>query len=529
MDVYFLGMLISMICYIILGIIVGKKLKNANDFYVADRNAPTFFIVGSIVASYIGTGSFMGDAGECYAGFLAALLVIVTMKTVGPIYGSVFFGRYLRRSESVTLPQFFGKRFNSKPVQKLSAIVAIISMSVYLLSVVQGVGTLMTIITDVPYIICITLIVITFTLLTILSGSKGVLMSDTLMFAIFSSMSLVGLGIIVNAAGGWYEAVGSLVNFERTPGVISWTNNLDYFYPTGMQNFVWAVGYGIVWGAIAMVAPWQSSRYLMAKNEHAVVRAGSLSAVGLFFVEFFVIFAAVFVNVINPNIETPSHVLVWAATNIMPTVIGVIFVTGILAAGISSSTTFLSLIGSSFSVDLLECADEKKGVRYARLCIGAVGLIVLALAITNPPSIFWIMYLGATVLASSWLLVAIASVWSKRITKTGAFWGMLLGCLGCFSAKLYSSLTGTSLPIYLDPFFFGVTLSFLGILIGSALTKVTDNELSARASLFIMPESEINIREMAITKKYGIFTIFLGLTITAALILLWAVPVAFGS
>ena len=80
MNIYFIGMVISMALYIIIGGMVSRKLKSANDFYIAEGNAPTILIVGSIVASYIGCGVYMGDAGECYAGFFAALLTIIDRK-----------------------------------------------------------------------------------------------------------------------------------------------------------------------------------------------------------------------------------------------------------------------------------------------------------------------------------------------------------------------------------------------------------------------------------------------------------------
>lgn len=255
MNVYLIGMVISMVLYIVVGGLVSRKLKSANDFYIAEGNAPTVLIVGSIVASYIGCGVYMGDAGECYAGFFAALLTIITMKVVGPIYGSVFFGRYLRRSCCTTLPEYYGARFNSPAVRKLSAVIAIISMVVYLLSVTQGLGTLMSFVTGAPYIICVVLVMITFTLISTLSGSKGVLLTDTIMFAVFSSTSIVGLGFIVKAAGGWFPSIEALANFDKVPGLLAWTCNPDYMYPTGIQNFIWACGYGIVWGAIASIAP----------------------------------------------------------------------------------------------------------------------------------------------------------------------------------------------------------------------------------------------------------------------------------
>lgn len=43
MNIYFYGMCISMTIYIIIGIVVSRKVRDANDFYVAGRNAPVLF------------------------------------------------------------------------------------------------------------------------------------------------------------------------------------------------------------------------------------------------------------------------------------------------------------------------------------------------------------------------------------------------------------------------------------------------------------------------------------------------------
>jgi beta-lactamase superfamily II metal-dependent hydrolase len=63
MNIYLIGMIISFSIYIVLGFIISRKVKDANDFYVAGRKAPVLLIVGSMIASYVSTGMFMGDAG----------------------------------------------------------------------------------------------------------------------------------------------------------------------------------------------------------------------------------------------------------------------------------------------------------------------------------------------------------------------------------------------------------------------------------------------------------------------------------
>ena len=37
MNIYFIGMCISMVVYIVIGMLVSRKVKDANDYYVAGR------------------------------------------------------------------------------------------------------------------------------------------------------------------------------------------------------------------------------------------------------------------------------------------------------------------------------------------------------------------------------------------------------------------------------------------------------------------------------------------------------------
>lgn len=150
------------------------------------------------------------------------------------------------------------------------------------------------------------------------------------------------------------------------------------------------------------------------------------------------------------------------------------------------------------------------------------------LCIWQPPQIFWITYLGATIVACSWLPVAIASVWSKRVTKVGAFCGMLVGFVVSSVMKIGVSVAGILLPIYFDPFFVGLAAGIVAMIIGSALTKVTPAEVREREALFVMPESEKNPIEVRKTKKLIVMSIPMGIIVTIMLVFLWVIPYANG-
>ncbi|MBQ7833916.1 MAG: sodium:solute symporter family protein [Lachnospiraceae bacterium] len=523
MNIYLIGMLVSFIIYIVLGFVISRKVKNANDFYVAGRKAPVFLIVGSMIASYVSTGMFMGDAGEYYNGLFSPMTILATMQVVGYIYGAVFFGRYLRRSKVITIPDFFGRRFCSEKVKKLATITSIITMMVYLLSVMQGIGTLMNVVTGVDYNVCIVIAVIVFAIVSITSGAAGVLITDTIMFSVFTIALVISVFVITGEAGSWGAIVDRLVHFTGKQGLLSWAGNTDYLYSTGGANVLWGIIYGVVWMSVCMVGPWQSSRYIMAKNEHTVIRSAFYSAFGIFILQLLVGIAAVTVNIINPELESASHVLIWASMNILPKAVGVILLTGVLAAGISSATTFLSLIGSSVANDIYKGKGDV--IKVGRIAMVLACFIVLVLAVLNPPQIFWIMFFGGSIVASSWMPVAVASILSKRVTKAGAFWGMLMGFLGCFAIKLYASISGATLPVYLDSTVVGMVLNVCAMIIATLLTKVTEDEKKAKAVLMVVPEEEKNPKDVRITMNYLKATIILGAVIAVILLLVWAIPV----
>ncbi len=60
MNVYLIGMIIAMVVFAAIGFVISRRIKNAEDFYVAGRRAPVLLIAGSLIASYSSTGFVYG-------------------------------------------------------------------------------------------------------------------------------------------------------------------------------------------------------------------------------------------------------------------------------------------------------------------------------------------------------------------------------------------------------------------------------------------------------------------------------------
>lgn len=109
--IYIIGIIVSFIIYISIGAILSRTIKSSSDYYVSGRQGTTLFVTGTLVASFLSTVAFMGEVGFAYEGYPIPLLILVIFNASGYVFGVFFFGRYLRRSKALTVPEYFGNRF----------------------------------------------------------------------------------------------------------------------------------------------------------------------------------------------------------------------------------------------------------------------------------------------------------------------------------------------------------------------------------------------------------------------------------
>ena len=528
MNAYVWGILISLAVYFVVGNYAGRKIRDLDDYFVAGRQAPTLLVVGTLVASLLSTTAFLGEAGMAYTGHGTIVLTLVAVNATGYIFGAILFGRHLRRSRALTVPEFFGKRFASRRVQVAAGVTIIIGLGAYLVAVTQGVALIVAGVSGLSFPAALVIVWLGYTVFTMYSGSRGVVITDTIMFLLFTIVSYVALAYIVKTSGGWFATIDTLAASAAKPGIISWhgVTGPDAAWQTPADALTWAVILGLAWSVVVAVSPWQASRYLVARNEQTVIRAACGAAASLLFLYPVLMLCGAAINLGNPDIEPADTAMIWAARNMMPMLAGVLLVCGIVAAGLSSATTFLSLVGFSASHDVVqhEGKSEQFQLRFSRFCMLGIGLLVLFLAFVLPPRIFWITYFAGTVFASSWGPVAFMSVWNGRITADGAFWGIVTGFVGNCTAKALDYFEFVDLPVWADPIILGAVLSLVVILLVSRRGAVSEVEHRYRASLHVVPAAEFNAQELRYTRRWSAILIVGGLLLSLLMVLFWALP-----
>ena len=512
MSLFTVTIAISVLVFIAVGNYAGRKVKNLDDYFVAGRQAPTLLIVGTLVASLMSTTVFMGEAGFTYAGQLGPYLLLPSIAVTGYIYGALFFGTYLRRSETTTVAAFFGERFADPGVQRIAGLTVIIGLGGYLLVVTQGAALLIAELTDISYIAAVVIAWLSYSIFTLYAGSRGVILSDTLMFLLFTGATLFFTGYLLDEFGGIEQAVEDLTRLDEKPGLTSWHGIIGEgtSWPSPIDFLIWFVVIDLSWSLVYAVSPWQSSRHLMAKSEHVVLRASIYTCIMVIFLQILIYGIGGFINLANPNIDPVETVLIWAATHLVPTFLGALLVAGIVAAALSSASTFLSLVGFSVSRDLMP-DRQLTSLGVTRMAMGAVSVVVLVFSMLIPPNVFWITIFIGTVFASSWGPVGLLSIWNKSITARGARWGMLSGLAGNIIPAGLNYLGLISLPSYFEPALLGIVAALVGVWAGSRGQSPSATEVAYRTELHKTPAADLSAQETRITLIAPILLVSYGL------------------
>jgi len=530
MTVYTITIALSVLFFVAIGAWAGRRVRSIDDYFVAGRRSPTLLIVGTLVASVFSTSIFLGEAGFTYDGQLGPYLLLPGVAVTGYVYGALFFGTFLRRSRAPTVADFFGQRFASHRVQQVAGVTIILGLGGYLLVVTQGAALLIADLTDLDYTTAVILAWLSYTGFTLYSGSRGVVITDTLMFLLFTGATIVFVAYLIDGFGGFQATVEELTRRDLKRDLTAWHGTIGEGtdWPTALDFLIWFVIIDLAWSIVYAVSPWQSSRHLMARNEHVVLRGAIYACLAVIFMQILIYGAGGFINLAKPDIEPSETVMLWAAQNLVPPLLGALLLAGIVAAALSSASTFLSLVGFSLSNDLLSHRGPVR-LGLTRILMGLVSVAVLGLSLILPPNVFWIMLFIGTVFASSWGPVGFLSIWSPSITAAGAFWGMLVG-LGANvipAALVYAGIL--QLPSYLDPALLGTVAGLLTIGLVSRRGEPTAAERRYREQLHVTPQEDRDPRRLRATLWAPALLVLYGLTMPFLLLHFYVGPYQRGS
>ncbi len=426
-----IGVLVVYLLFL-LAIVVwgGKESHDLKGYYAAGKKLPSWVLAFSSNATGESAWLLLGLTGMGYAVGMHALWVVLG-EVLGVAVAWAFVARpfkaYTDRLDSITIPDYLEDRFHdtTHAFRVIGAVIILSMVAFYVGAQLTVTGKAFDSFLGRGYRtgVFIGLVVILF--YTGVGGFKAVAYSDfaqgILMFGCLATLPFVGIA----AVGGW----GSFIEGLRAadPQLLLPGGGLG-FTPTGIASVVGFLGIGLAF----LGAPQLLGRFLAARDQREIVKAGPIAVICILVFDLGAVFAGMAGRILYPGLGDPETVLPQMAAGLFPSIFTGVFLVVVLAAIMSTADSLLILASSSVVRDIYQKIFRPEAAQRALTNIGklvtvVLGLTGLVLALTAERVIFWFVLFAWSGLASAFTPAVLCSLFWARTTRAGALTGMIAG------------------------------------------------------------------------------------------------------
>ncbi|MBN7773794.1 sodium:solute symporter family transporter [Clostridium aminobutyricum] len=383
----------------------------------------------------IGLGSMWIGVGNAFLGCWLAWKVLAKRTR-----------RMTRTLDARTMPEFFSARYNSRGMKLFSAAVIFIFLIPYSASVYKGLGSMFSAIYGgADPKICMLLVAVLTGIYLVMGGYVATALNDFIQGIIMVGGLIAMILILVYSpqVGGFSQVIPRLEAVN--PQLIDLTGGPSASF---LLTNVLLTSFG-VWGLPQMV-----HKYYAIKDESSIRIATIVSTVFSIIIGAGAYFTGSLSRLfLTPNADgTPNVVggfdgvmptlLMEALTsNVFSMVILSIIMLLLLSASMSTLAAVVLSSSSAVSVDLIEdihpMISEKRQMQWMRLlCVIFVALSYF-FATMNISFIVNLMSFSWGVVAGSFIGPFMWGIYSKKVTKAGAWAGLLSGLIVVGGAMIY--------------------------------------------------------------------------------------------
>ncbi|HCI15236.1 MAG: sodium:solute symporter family protein [Candidatus Marinimicrobia bacterium] len=458
-----------------IGMYKAGKIKTQSDFAVAGRSLTPWVLVGTMLATWMGTGSILGNAGKTYDTGMAALIL-----PLGSILGIVLLTKIagkVRAFEKFTVPEILGDRFG--PGARMLSVIALVIAYMVIVSYQFNAGgaVLNTVLMDETgnSLISIqtgTIIAAIFIIAyTMLAGLVSVAYTDVANGIIIIFSFVIAIPIFLAQAGGFsgmaasFEAMGKPEHMNFF-GVYSTMDIFNFCLPPFL----------LIMGDANMY-----QRFFASKNAKGAEQATKVLIFAVLLAELMIIFSAWVVSSMIPDAEVGKYVLIYAAHKLLPTFLGAIMMTTIVGIIISTADSFLLVPATTLMRDVYlnyinPKANEKKIVLLSRVLVLGLGIIayIVSLGFAKSSGFFERALYAYTIYGAAITPSLVAALFWKRATKEGAVVSILTGTVTTLlwkEAAFIQNIIPQNIYNNMDEVLPAITLSVVSLVVVSLLTK----------------------------------------------------------
>ncbi len=410
------------------GVYKSRKIKTQSDFAVAGRSLTPWILVGTMLATWIGTGSILGNAGKTYETGMAALILPIG-GTLGILILTRVAGK-VRKFEKITVPEILGERYG--PSAGLLSLVALVMAYMVIVSYQYNAGgaVLQTVLVDADghSLVSIetgTIIAAVFIILyTLLAGLLSVAYTDVGNGIIMTISLIIAFPILLTKAGGMNGMEAAFAEMGKPEhmqffGVYSGLDIINFCLPPFL----------LVLGDANMY-----QRFSASKDAKGATTATSVLVLAVLLIELLIIACSWISASLIPDAESGRYVLIYASHTLLPAFLGAIMMTTIVGIIISTADSFLLVPANSLVRDVYlnyinPQASEKKIVFLSRATVLVLGIIAYAVSLifARSTTVFEKALYAYTIYGAAITPSLFAAFFWKGATKAGAVASIVSG------------------------------------------------------------------------------------------------------
>ncbi|WP_082235371.1 sodium:solute symporter family protein [Halobacillus massiliensis] len=469
---------------------IGKKgskhSKSMVGFATARGKVNPWLVGASFATSYASANLFIGVPGLAYQYGTAVLwytLGCFGVSWVALLLFAKTFWRYGKKFGRVsTLPEWLGRRYNSKGLQVLVSLLILFNVY-YIVGQNVGLATIFETVIGIPYfwgiIIGVTITIIYIGLggafaQMITDGIQGILMAVTSILIVVSFLWTIGGGL--NVFGVLTDRLNAIDPSLTAP--------IANGGPYNSALAIMAVQF-MLFSFVLM--PHLLNKVLSLENEEDLAPFTLSSGLILCIISTLMVLGGLAARTIFPNLASADSAIPAYVMEAFPAVIAAIMIVGIISAILSSTDSLYLGVTTSIGNDLYRVVApllsskkisekklEKQSLNVAKGSLLFIGLASLYISLDRPDSLaFLIQFSYSAIISGIIAPITLGYFWNKA-NNYGAIASLITG------ASLYVLITSQSLigNIFIAMFISSAAAFLVMGIVSSLTVQASDKELA---------------------------------------------------
>ena len=403
----FLGFLLAMVA---VGILVSRKVSSGEDFLMGGRGLSTPLLVGTTLATLVGTGSSMGAVGFGFAnGWAGALYGIggsVGMILLLYLFADVRKYNFMTFSEELSF--YYGA---NKLIKGITSIILYIACIGWLGAHIIGGSLYLSWITGIDPMLAKIIVALGFGLYTMIGGYMAVVYTDVIQGVIlFLGFTLLAVLSLIKIGGF------NGINNEITP-------EMGSFLGLEALGIIPAISLAVVIAVGVLATPSYRHRIYSSKDEKTIKKGFWITGILFALFALFPAIVGMSAYILDPSIES-GFAFPYLATEVFPLWIGaVVLIAGLSATMSSGSSDFIAavaiLLRDVYQIFTGTVPKKSKMVFYSRISLVLTLIFALLFTLFTNNIITYISNFISTVMSGLFVAALLGKFWKRSNWQGG--------------------------------------------------------------------------------------------------------------